>query len=136
MYEFLYKTAVCASRCDRIRAIDSEVSRSEPPLKRKRGIPTNRVFVVNAIDRCMACKTKKHPLYLCDEFKRMPVEKRIETVKLAKLCYNCLRSHRSRPCKFSSCTVCQKRHNTLLHSDRYATAGPSSASGKDTGKSE
>lgn len=32
MYEFLYKTAVCASRCERMRIAD--LDRGEPPTKR------------------------------------------------------------------------------------------------------
>lgn len=29
-----------------------------------------------------------------------------------------MHSHRDRPCKFSSCTIYHKRHNTLLHLER------------------
>jgi len=69
-------------------------------LKKKRGNPSNQTFMLNAVR--ILCKTKRHPLYLCDRFKQLPVSKHIEVIKNAKLCYNCLRLHRDRPCKFSN----------------------------------
>lgn len=126
LYEFLYKTAVCASRRERARIIDSECN--EPPNKRKRGISSNQAFLTNTPRNCIACKAKRHPLYLCDKFKTLSVPKRIEMIKGAKLCYNCLRSHRDKPCKFSNCTICQRKHNTLLHYDKYANASKTDTS--------
>ncbi|KYQ46895.1 hypothetical protein ALC60_14094 [Trachymyrmex zeteki] len=75
--------------------------------------------MLNASRNCIVCKTSRHPLYLHAKFKLLPVLKRIEAIKGAKLCYNCLRSHRVSVCKFSNCTICQKSHNTLLHVDDY-----------------
>lgn len=121
MYEFLYKTAVCASKREKLKAAESEKRTNEHASKGRPGHAGNRAFVLNASHKCTACKTKRHPLYLCDKFKQLSVPKRIELVRNAKICYNCLRSHRERPCKFSSCTVCQKRHNTLLHLEGNAT---------------
>lgn len=115
MYEFLYKIAVCASRRERNKTIDSDKNIGEPPTKRRRFGSSNKAFIAATPRTCAACKSKPHPLYLCDEFKRMTVPKRIELIKGAKLCYNCLRSHKNEPCRFSNCTVCQKRHNTMLH---------------------
>ncbi|KYN22651.1 hypothetical protein ALC57_04941 [Trachymyrmex cornetzi] len=126
IYEFLYKTAVCASKRERSKIVDSEKRKGEPPVK-KRHVDSNKAFVLSTSRGCIMCKTKRHPLYLCDKFKRLPIPKRIEAVREAKICYNCLRSHRDRPCKFSNCTICQKRHNTLLHLDGYATTGKSDA---------
>lgn len=121
MYEFLYKSAVCASKRERSKVNEKEGNSSEIPPKRKRP-SSNRAFLLNTSRNCIACKTKRHPLYLCDKFKQLSIPKRIETVRNAKVCYNCLRSHRDSPCKFSNCTICQKRHNTLLHLEQYATA--------------
>lgn len=118
MYEFLYKTAVCASRRERVKSVDSEKGIGEPPVKKKRNYSSNQVFLLNESRNCIACKIKRHPLYMCDKFKQLSVPKRIKTVKNAKVCYNCLRSHRDSPCKFSSCTIFQKRHNTLLRQIR------------------
>lgn len=138
IYEFLYKTAVCASKRERTKTTNSEKHKGEPPVKKKRSYPSNQALLVNASRNCAICKTKRHPLYICDRFKQLPVPKCIETVKNAKLCYNCLRSHRDSPCKFSNCTICQKHHNTLLHLDRFASASkagtPTSANDKANDK--
>lgn len=131
MYEFLYKTAVCASKRERSKNADPEKEKCEMPAKRKK-YAANKTFLLNAPRVCIACKTKKHPLYICDAFKRLSVPKRIELVKSAKVCYNCLRSHRDTPCKFSNCTVCQKRHNTLLHIENYAAARQSGTTKTET----
>lgn len=119
MYDFLYNTAICASRREMAKTSELETGKGGPPAKRMRSGPPNRALV-KASHNCIVCKTKKHPLYLCDKFKGMPVSERIEAVRNAKLCFNCLRSHLGTPCKFSSCTICQKRHNTLLHLEKQA----------------
>lgn len=121
MYEFLYKTAVCVSRRESSRMMNKEKGKEEPPVKKK-CYYTNQTFLLNSPHNCIVCKIKRHPLYLCDQFKQLTVPKRIETVKNAKLCYNCLRSHRDNPCKFSNCTICHKQHNTLLHYNKYTNA--------------
>jgi len=135
LYEFLYKTAVCASKRERSKAIESEKGKSEPEVKRKRGYSINKAFVMNTARSCIACKAKQHPLYRCDKFKQLPIPKRIELVRSARICYNCLRSHRDRPCKFSACTICQKRHNTLLHLESYATSSKSDTAKPETAQS-
>jgi len=120
MYEFLYKSAVCASRRERAKTADSEKGKCEPPVKKKR--VSNQIFLTSTLRNCVVCKSKRHPLFLCDKFKQLSIPKHIETVKNAKLCYNCLRSHRDSPCKYSSCTICQKRHNSLLHLDKFSSS--------------
>ena len=119
MYEFLYKSAVCASKRERAKAAEAGNSKDEPSIKRKNSSHSNRAFLLNTSRNCLICKNQRHPLYACDKFKELSVQKRIDTVKGAKICYNCLRSHKGVACKFSSCTICQRRHNTLLHLDNY-----------------
>ncbi|XP_018360522.1 PREDICTED: uncharacterized protein LOC108759538 [Trachymyrmex cornetzi] len=104
IYEFVYKAAVCASRREKAKASETEKDKGAPPAKKTRNNPSNRTFLIKTSGNCAVCKAKRHPLYLCDKFKQLSVRERIETVKKAKLCYNCLRSHRGTPCKFSNCT--------------------------------
>ncbi|EFN61322.1 hypothetical protein EAG_09828, partial [Camponotus floridanus] len=68
----------------------------------------NQTFLTSVSRNCIVCKSKRHPLFMCDKFKQLPVPKRIEIVKNVELCYNCLRSHRDNSCKFSNCTICQR----------------------------
>lgn len=135
MYEFLYKSAVCVSKRERSKAAEVEKNSNEPANKKRRQT-SNRAFVMNASNNCIACKKKRHPLYLCESFKQLPVQKRINLIREAKLCYNCLHSHSGKPCKFSHCTKCQKRHNTLLHSEQYAGVSRSTAETPNTNNTD
>lgn len=65
---------------------------------------------------CPRCK-KSHPLYHCETFLKLPIEKRIQFTKGTHICTNCLRStdHQAKTCKSGSCRKCNKKHNTLLH---------------------
>lgn len=134
MYEFLYKSAVCASKRERAKMAETDKSKSDPPIKRKR--ISNQTFLTSVPRNCIVCKIKRHPLFMCDKFKQLTVPKRIEAVKNARLCYNCLRSHRDSPCKFSNCTICQKRHNTLLHFDKFTSGNKSDKEKSATTTSE
>lgn len=60
-----------------------------------------------------------HPLYRCDKFKELSVEKRVEQIKLFGNCANCLNSgHKTKDCTNSNrCYKCNKPHHTLLHID-------------------
>ncbi|XP_011689952.1 PREDICTED: uncharacterized protein LOC105451280 [Wasmannia auropunctata] len=120
LYEFLYRTAVRVSKRTRPEALKRDDEKNSPSVKRGR-FP-NKAFVVNTKYNCVACKNGQHPLFKCGKFKQFDVSKRMEVVKNARLCYNCMRSHRGKPCTYTGCTICNKRHNTLLHSDKFPTA--------------
>lgn len=68
-------------------------------------------------DPCVLCKSHKHPLYACPQFKSLSHDKMISTLKSHNLCMNCLRpGHFVRECKsLHRCRKCQKSHHTLLH---------------------
>jgi len=119
LYEFLYKTAVRVSKRTRTETSKRDDNKNHFPTKRAR--ISDKAFIVNATNLCTICKNKQHPLYKCDKFRQLSVSKRIEAVKAARLCYNCLRSHLGKPCSFSVCTICQKRHNTLLHLNKQSS---------------
>ncbi|XP_013164351.1 PREDICTED: uncharacterized protein LOC106115491 [Papilio xuthus] len=66
---------------------------------------------------CPLCK-QKHFLFICEDFKKLDVDSRIEKVENFNICKNCLRpGHREIFCKLSHCKYCTKMHNTLLHKD-------------------
>lgn len=74
-------------------------------------------LLVNAKNTCPACN-ENHKLYQCKKFVEMTGGKRIELVKRAKACVNCLRSgHFARECTFGNCKTCGAKHNTLLHQE-------------------
>ena len=70
-------------------------------------------------DKCIVCKTEKHALFTCPDFKSMSQDKMMSTLRSNGLCLNCLRpGHFSRQCPSSNrCRKCQGRHHTLIHND-------------------
>lgn len=70
-----------------------------------------------AKNTCLACK-QNHPLYSCQRFLDFNLETKRSFVKNNKLCVNCLRSgHSLDNCRFGPCRLCNKKHNSLIHSD-------------------
>lgn len=130
LYEFIYKTAVRVSKRAR-ETSKRDDDKSLLTVKKTR--TSNKAFVVGVSTNCIACKTK-HPLFKCPAFKQLSIPKRIEFVRNTKLCYNCLRSHLGRACNYSNCTICLKRHNTLLHleTNKIASATINPKESKET----
>ena len=69
------------------------------------------------VPNCSLCKTMKHPLYACPQFKLLPHDKMLSTVRSSNVCLNCLKpGHFSKNCGSNNrCRKCQKPHHTLLH---------------------
>lgn len=64
---------------------------------------------------CPICN-QNHYLFICDTFRALPIESRIQKAKESKVCLNCLRpGHLENNCNLVPCKYCKKRHNTLLH---------------------
>uniref|UniRef100_A0A023F0J1 Putative bel12 ag transposon polyprotein n=1 Tax=Triatoma infestans TaxID=30076 RepID=A0A023F0J1_TRIIF len=70
----------------------------------------------NSSPVCLICKGS-HTIYKCDIFKILSVAERITKIKDLNLCQNCLQSHESNECESGNCRVCNKKHNTYLHTD-------------------
>ncbi|XP_011169716.1 uncharacterized protein LOC105202752 [Solenopsis invicta] len=132
LYEFLYRTAVRVSKRSRIELSKRDEDKDSPLAKRGR---TNKAFVTGVANNCPACKVQQHPLFKCDKFRQLDTVKRIEVIKNARLCYNCMRSHKGKPCNYTTCTICRKRHNTLLHLNKNAnvTTKPDATDSKTEG---
>ena len=68
-------------------------------------------------NKCVACKTERHPLYLCAKFKTMSHEDKHQLCRANRVCTNCLGvGHFKTQCKsVHRCKTCQRAHHTLLH---------------------
>ncbi|XP_063911926.1 uncharacterized protein LOC135128776 [Zophobas morio] len=68
---------------------------------------------------CSMCKKSSHLIFQCIDFLKMSIPERIAQVKRLKLCINCLReNHQVATCRTShKCQACNKKHNTLIHTD-------------------
>ena len=69
---------------------------------------------------CVVCNDE-HRVYDCLKLKSMDCEHRVKCAKEKGLCFNCLiPKHRVQQCrKPPSCTICSKKHHTLLHLSTY-----------------
>ncbi|XP_073833229.1 uncharacterized protein [Musca autumnalis] len=66
---------------------------------------------------CALCSRQRHHLRVCQKFLRFSVPERISAVKKHYCCLNCLsHGHKASHCNsVHNCTICNKRHHTLLH---------------------
>lgn len=64
---------------------------------------------------CSYCKGN-HIIKQCKRFLRLTASLRLAEIRKRGVCTNCLRvGHQSRDCFSSTCRICDKKHNTLLH---------------------
>ncbi|UYV74269.1 K02A2.6-like, partial [Cordylochernes scorpioides] len=84
-------------------------------------------MLIESSDTCILCKSKHHPLYMCNLFCKMPLKEKLNLVKSHKLCFNCLRKgHFSWNCRLNQrCKVCKGKHHTMIHYDKPSTEGAS-----------
>lgn len=84
-------------------------------------------FTASLQSDCILCH-QKHYLRACASFLRMDPKERFETAHQLKVCINCLvPGHSVNQCRNkSNCTVCDKRHHTLLHFQKNQNAPSSS----------
>ncbi|XP_055623266.1 uncharacterized protein LOC129766702 [Toxorhynchites rutilus septentrionalis] len=83
---------------------------------------------------CPHCQNPFHSPFKCISFNKMTPSQRLESVKKAGLCLNCLSSsHLVRACPSSACRVCGQRHHTMLH---LRPASNTSNSGQEPSQSQ
>ena len=69
----------------------------------------------NQTTTCPACRGAVHSLRNCQGFLNTPVSGRIEIVKQARICENCLGPHAPNRCRSHYvCRYCRQRHHSLL----------------------
>ncbi|XP_055622293.1 uncharacterized protein LOC129765881 [Toxorhynchites rutilus septentrionalis] len=73
-------------------------------------------------DKCDFC-SEQHRNFQCNKLNAMSASEKIEKVRSAGVCFNCLRKgHRSKECPSPrSCRKCQRRHHTQLHEDEVTS---------------
>ncbi|XP_052771184.1 uncharacterized protein LOC128210870 [Mya arenaria] len=83
--------------------------------------PQHRSFVTRNKETCVFCNSDGHVIWKCSRFKSLPVNRRWEIAKEARLCFRCLGDdHHGGECKWDRrCGIngCPKNHNRLLHAD-------------------
>lgn len=109
-------TTFLEKRCILLETINREkhVEFNQQNLKKTKG--SNFCGHASSKYVCNYCKSNKHEIFNCDQFKGLNIQARFNEIKKLKLCTNCLRSgHATFECKAQKCKRCNKHHNTLLH---------------------
>ncbi|XP_036345935.1 uncharacterized protein LOC118755191 [Rhagoletis pomonella] len=77
---------------------------------------TSKTFVTTNAN-CVYCNSPSHYISSCNKFKELSLQQRIDYVRKAGICFNCLRkTHCMKECQSKSrCKICQSVHHTLLH---------------------
>ncbi|XP_045463814.1 uncharacterized protein LOC123673372 [Harmonia axyridis] len=70
-------------------------------------------FVANGF-ACYLCNGN-HSIFKCDKFLRLNVHERMNEIQKMNRCVNCFGKHSLKECKRSTCKICHRFHNTLLH---------------------
>ncbi|XP_076301460.1 uncharacterized protein LOC143219342 [Lasioglossum baleicum] len=110
------------SRVRALRTIEQSISEEASGTLANSGAKSNRVRATSlhgaavAKSVCELCKAH-HTLGQCSSFKSKSAAQRFDFVKETNRCVNCLSPHHAtRKCTSSyNCTICNKRHHTLLH---------------------
>lgn len=97
----------------------SPIKMPAPPRKPPSPRTVRRqTYVAAAQSSCKICNTGSHPAYQCSKFLDMSVKQRLQAVRKANLCMNCLQAdHATEACNGGTCRVCNGHHNTKLHQD-------------------
>ncbi|XP_018374674.1 PREDICTED: uncharacterized protein LOC108768655 [Trachymyrmex cornetzi] len=105
------------NKCHVLQAVAGETSNSSKATNKAHQV----LLEAQSKSKCHVC-SKNHSIIFCDSFKQLDHSKKLEAVKKAGLCFNCLRSnHQVSSCNAGNCKKCEKRHNTLLHPSRTQT---------------
>ncbi|KYM98425.1 hypothetical protein ALC62_10865 [Cyphomyrmex costatus] len=101
-------------RCRTLEAVNRKGSSVQ--AQTKAGQAKVSALVSTKAAACQKCK-ENHQIYSCRQFLELLPEERLNFIREAKLCWNCLKvsSHIAKDCKAGSCKTCGKRHNSLLH---------------------
>lgn len=77
---------------------------------------------------CYICNKNHHKIFNCLSLLKLSIQDRINRVKEANACLNCLNvGHNLKDCVVSSsCKLCNHKHNTLLHLENSGTTATSS----------
>lgn len=65
---------------------------------------------------CIFCSQIGHRIYSCQKFKNLHHSEKLKYIHSKQMCTNCLGTkHTHDNCVSQGCTICSKRHHTILH---------------------
>ncbi|XP_057662250.1 uncharacterized protein LOC130897427 [Diorhabda carinulata] len=101
-------------------------------LSKNKNNPVHMLLSTNKSLSCNYCK-QAHTIYKCPQFSALNVDTKIHKIKNLHLCENCLLAgHDKQNCKHGKCTICKRKHNTLLHKQYNVVPPANNPSNKPT----
>jgi hypothetical protein len=75
---------------------------------------------------CKVCNSRQnHPLFKCEYFLNQNTQTRNDIVRQHTFCINCLGFHHISSCKSTNkCSICSRKHHSLLHFDNVYSNAP------------
>ncbi|KAG5884456.1 hypothetical protein JTB14_010322 [Gonioctena quinquepunctata] len=65
---------------------------------------------------CWFCEIPEHDIYKCHKFSNINTDEKYSFLRSLSLCFNCLGGrHLLTECKSKGCSLCGRKHHTLLH---------------------
>ncbi|KAG5872451.1 hypothetical protein JTB14_008951 [Gonioctena quinquepunctata] len=65
---------------------------------------------------CWFCEIPEHDIYKCHKFSNINTDEKYSFLRSLSLCFNCLGDrHLLTECKSKGCSLCGRKHHTLLH---------------------
>jgi hypothetical protein len=113
-FDFLEKRCIVL---ENLSSTDTQDKKPSKPNTRV-SLHTNSNLKQNTpTNNCFYCKNSSHKIYTCYSFKHLSLQEKRNFVNSNKLCYNCLGTdkHTSADCTSQTCSLCSKKHHTLLH---------------------
>ena len=94
--------------------------------------PHFRTNTVTATFKCIFCHDD-HSIHKCQKFSKLNLQAREKFISNSSRCYNCFgKGHSLRECKSThNCSLCSKRHHTLLHKVENSHGNPSQSNSKE-----
>ena len=105
---------------ERIEILETMTDRKKPFPKEAQFSRTQAFYIQSEqTSSCKKCK-QNHPLKVCKYFKSLSPSERVKFVFANKYCVNCLSpTHFKSKClSTNTCSVCHKKHHTMLHLEK------------------
>ena len=96
---------------------DARNSRTQKKFPTKSATSQVSISKETMYEMCQVCKSDKHPIWMCEKFRKMNMKDRRDQVLSLRLCFRCMQSgHNARSCTHPKPRLCRtcNRHNFML----------------------
>ncbi|XP_063544363.1 uncharacterized protein LOC134752623 [Cydia strobilella] len=110
-----FSTNKPATQTNKIKTFCTQVTNPQPQTYSK--FNNSDILSLTQSRSCKVCKSQlSHPLFKCEYFLQQNTQTRNDIVRQHTFCINCLGFHHISTCKSTNrCSICNKKHHSLLH---------------------